>query len=508
MEQSTNPEQQLLKALNRTIEAGYQVDADTLKTMRKLAQLNVLEKMLEEALNKASKQSQKPLFLPGSLLEPPEQAPFPQNQEAVFDKQENYAEQIEARVEILDNPGKEAIVTKDPAALMQYFRDRLARVSSIMRQRSDARNIITVEDALKATLRTKNKIICMLTDRRETKKALFLTVEDTTSRAAVLVSNSRDPTLPEKARSLFLDQVFCMEISRIQNDLLVASEIINPDIPDIPPKLSDEEVYAALISDIHVGSNKFLSEPFQQFLKWVRGETSQPSLRTAANRLKYVVIAGDLVDGIGVYPGQEKELSIKDIHQQYSEAAKLLSQIPEHIQIILIPGNHDATLEALPQPPIPDQYAKPLFSRGNITNLGDPATVKLHGVEVLIYHGQSLNDTIGTIPGVTYQNLEENIGLTMRSLLKARHLAPIYGGRTPIIPQATDHLVIQRPPAILHCGHVHITGYEKYRGSLLVNSGAWQSQTEYQERMGVVPNPGTAVIVNLRNLNTQTLDCL
>ena len=508
MEQSTNPEQQLLKALNRTIEAGYQVDADTLKAMRKLAQQSLLEKTLEEALNRVSKQSQKPLFLPRSLLEPPEPAPTPQIQDSVSAKQENYAEQIEARVEVLEDPGREAIVDKNTTALLQYFRDRYTRVSSIMKQRSDTRNTITVEDALKATLRTKNKIICMLTDRRETKKALFLTVEDTTSKATVLVSNSRDPTLPEKARSLFLDQVFCMEISRIQNDLLVANEIINPDIPDIPPRLSDEEVYAAFISDIHVGSNSFLSLPFQQFLKWVKGETDQPVLRRAANRLKYVVIAGDLVDGIGVYPGQEKELSIKDIHQQYVEAAKLLSQIPEHIQIIMIPGNHDATLEALPQPPIPDEYAKPLFSRGNITNLGDPATVKLHGVEILIYHGQSLNDTIGTIPGVTYQNLEENIGLTMRALLKARHLAPIYGGRTPIIPQATDHLIIQRPPAILHCGHVHITGYEKYRGSLLLNSGAWQKQTEYQERMGIVPNPGAALVVNLSNLSVQTLNCL
>ena len=36
--------------------------------------------------------------------------------------------------------------------------------------------------------------------------------------------------------------------------------------------------------------------------------------------------------------------------------------------------------------------------------------------------------------------------------------------------------------------------------SVIVNSGAWQTQTKYQQMMGIVPSPGIAIIVNLANL--------
>ncbi|MCD6038314.1 MAG: polB, partial [Nitrososphaeraceae archaeon] len=39
-----------------------------------------------------------------------------------------------------------------------------------------------------------------------------------------------------------------------------------------------------------------------------------------------------------------------------------------------------------------------------------------------------------------------------------------------------------------------------YRGTLIVNSGAWQSQTKFQQTMGVVPTPGIAILVNLATL--------
>ena len=69
-----------------------------------------------------------------------------------------------------------------------------------------------------------------------------------------------------------------------------------------------------------------------------------------ASQVKYVFVVGDLVDGVGIYPGKDKELTITDIYSQYEECATLLAKIPKHIKIIVCPGNHDAMRVAEPQP--------------------------------------------------------------------------------------------------------------------------------------------------------------
>jgi DNA polymerase II small subunit len=61
-------------------------------------------------------------------------------------------------------------------------------------------------------------------------------------------------------------------------------------------------------------------------------------------------------------------------------------------------------------------------------------------------------------------------------------------------------MVIERVPDIFHAGHVHVIKHDTYRGTLIVNSGAWQQQTEYMKKMGVVPVPGIAPVVNLQTL--------
>ncbi len=88
----------------------------------------------------------------------------------------------------------------------------------------------------------------------------------------------------------------------------------------------------------------------------------------------------------------------------------------------------------------------------------------------------------------------------MKLLLQSRHLAPIYGQRTPIAPEKRDFMVIERVPDIFHTGHIHVLGHGTYRGILMVNSGAWQDQTQYQKKMGLEPTPGIVPIVNLQTL--------
>lgn len=221
-------------------------------------------------------------------------------------------------------------------------------------------------------------------------------------------------------------------------------------------------------------------------------------MKEVAAHVKYVLIAGDIVDGVGVYPNQAKELVIRDVHKQYRFASKLIEQIPDYIEIIVSPGNHDAPRKALPQPSIADEFLKTLQETRTLFSLGDPCTVSLHGVEILMYHGRSLDDIIATVPGMDHDHPEK----AMRLLLQSRHLAPLYGGKTMLSPENRDFLTIDRVPDIFHAGHIHVLGCCSHRGVLVVNSGGWQEQTEYMQKLGVVPTPGKVPVVNLQTLET------
>jgi DNA polymerase II small subunit len=303
-------------------------------------------------------------------------------------------------------------------------------------------------------------------------------------------------------QALLLDQVVCVIAVKSRNDLLVLEDVVFPDVPQRTPRKAPIPVYAALISDLHVGSKLFMEEAFNRFLLWLNGKLGNASQRELAGRVKYVIIAGDIVDGIGVYPGQAKELAVKDIYQQYNVASKFIQQIPEHVELIIIPGNHDASRKALPQPAIAKEYAEDLYEAREVLSLGDPCAISLHGVELLVYHGRSLDDVIATAPNQSFREPEK----AMKLLLQCRHLAPIYGQKTLISPEHRDFMVIERIPDIFHTGHIHVEKHEAYRGVLLINSGAWQEQTVFQKKMGLEPTPGIVPIINLQTLQVSTMN--
>jgi DNA polymerase II small subunit len=282
----------------------------------------------------------------------------------------------------------------------------------------------------------------------------------------------------------------------------LAEDIIFPDVGRKIQQKANEQVYAVLTSDIHIGSNKFKKESFKHFIKWLNGKYGTPEMREIAGKVKYLLIAGDIVDGVGVYPNQELELTVRDVHRQYAYASKILKRVPEYIEVVLGPGNHDATRKALPQPAIAKGYLGSMLEKPNIHPVGSPCFMSLHGVEVLMFHGRSLDDIINSIPGMDHQHPEK----AMRLLLQGRHLAPVYGGKTMLSPENRDYLVIDKVPDILVAGHIHVIGHCNYRGTLVVNSGGWQEQTDYMQKLGLVPTPGLVPVINLQTLEIRVLD--
>jgi DNA polymerase II small subunit len=93
----------------------------------------------------------------------------------------------------------------------------------------------------------------------------------------------------------------------------------------------------------------------------------------------------------------------------------------------------------------------------------------------------------------------------MVEMLERRHLAPVYGRRTPLSPEPKDRLLIDPVPEILHTGHVHTSGITRYRGVLGVNAGCWQGQTKFQKQVNITPTPARAVVVDLHTLEPEIL---
>ena len=377
------------------------------------------------------------------------------------------------------------------------MKNRFNKYKQIMYDRQDSRKIIRISTLVQHTDQNEYKIAGLLKSRNKLDKSYEIELEDESTDLRLLVTDGNNI---RKVESFLIDQmviadvVFSKKIGRF-----IVKNCYSLDVPaEVFQSVEGvEPVYGVFLSDIHVGSKTFLNREFQDFLNWINGRSGDLEV---VSKIRYVVIAGDLVDGIGVYPGQEEELTELNLSKQYDEFAGLMAQIPKSIKIFVSPGNHDATRQALPQPPIFKRYAKTLYEMDNVILLGDPCLVRLHGVNTLVYHGQSLVDIVGSSPGITFDKPAE----AMKVLLKARHLAPTHGS-TRVALEEDDKLVIKIVPNIFHCGHIHTVQTLKYKGTLLVNSGTWQDQTQFQKRMGIVPNPAIAVVVDLNSLKVKMM---
>lgn len=414
----------------------------------------------------------------------------------------NPAEEIEASIQVVKDPSPEICSEGNIGDFAAYFRDRYVKLEKLLRQRLDARDAVRISDALSKPVNSKVRFIGMVLSRRQSSSNLMLELDDFDGSATVLVRREQNQRGFAQAQQIPLDQVICVEAVRSRGEMFVGENFILPDIPDEKSALPSDDVYAVLLSDIHAGSRTFLEEAFGRVVRWLQGDVGSPSELSISGRTKYVVVAGDLVDGVGVYPRQERELSLPDLYEQYRLVSKFIAGIPEHIEVIVAPGNHDAVRQALPQPAIPKDFAEPLYESRKLISLGNPAEVLLHGVRFLVFHGQGLDDLISSVPTLNFRSPEKGMKLQLR----CRHLAPEFGRRTAIAPERFDHLVIEHPPAVFHSGHIHVVKCEAYRGSQIVNSGAWQTQTEYQKRLGIEPTPGILPVINLKNLHVTLLD--
>jgi len=305
-----------------------------------------------------------------------------------------------------------------------------------------------------------------------------------------------------------MDEVVLDEVIGITGvmaeNMVYARSIIFPDIPIKEFKKCKDDVSIAFISDLHVGSSLFMKNEFEKFISWINNLENEE-----ARKVKYLVISGDLIDGVGIYPGQEKELEIKDIYKQYELVAEYLSLIRKDVKIIVCGGNHDALRLSEPQPLLSTDFAKSLYKLSNVTMVNNPSVVRIHGIfDVLIYHGYAFDYYLNNVDSLRKAGAYDAADKMMEFVLKKRHIAPTHISSLYIPDVEKDPLVIDKVPDIFVTGHIHHdVKVTSYKGVTLIGCSSFQSKTAFQEKMGhtnIVP--GKVPVVNLKTRQVKVMD--
>lgn len=455
-------------ALNYALNKGFQIHPDAFKILENV-DVGKLERIIKEIVREKTKQRM-----------------FQINQddlEAYLGIKDDPS--IQNEVKILSDPTDKITTGEGVKGYNALFSSRFNKLKRIVSERPESRMLKSIA-ALKSAKSEDDMYICgLVTERTAERNITKLQLEDPSGSVEGIVFDSE---LQKAAGTLLSDQFVMARVSLGKNSGYVIKDIILPDVPDQATNKSESEAYAVFLSDLHIGSKYFMEDEFGEFVDWI----SSPD--PIAKKIRFVLIGGDVVDGVGIYANQNKELVCQTIEEQLAKAEQLLDRIPRNVKIIIMPGNHDPGRRALPQPAIPKKYNSGLWDRENIIMVGNPAVVSLNGVKVTMFHGQSIDDIVKTTPGLSYDK-PTNV---MKHLLRARHLSPIYGSQTPIAPEMQDLMIIDEIPDIFHVGHVHRAELDMYKGILLVNSGSWQAQTPFQASVGMTPNPGIAILVNLK----------
>lgn len=470
-------------AVSRALSRGYQIDPSAFSLLSELSAKGDVEPILKSVIEKKESAKADRVILKADL---DQFVPADENETRVAVSSEDLA----ADVIVISDPTETIAPVEAQDGFKRLFQDRYSHLLEIARQRPDSKNISSIEAGREVRERS-YKIAGLLSSRNSRKGGgVEIVLDDPTGSARLYCGDE----VAESALALPLDSLVVAEVGLGRGGgQLYTRDLLLPDIPTKKVVGSSRRVYAVMLSDLHIGSKFFLADDFARFLAWLNGRLGDLDI---VERIRYVIVAGDIVDGIGVYPGQEYQLSERNLKRQYAVARDFLRQVPKHMKLLLVPGNHDPVRQALPQPAVSADVAGPLYDLPNAVHLGGPANVKLDGVNFLIYHGRSLDDVIATVPDLTYDRPVE----AMEVLLKARHLAPTYGKRTALSPELRDMLVIDPVPDVFHAGHVHTLDVGTYRGTLVVNSGTFQSQTPFQANMGLDPISSIVPILDLRTL--------
>jgi DNA polymerase II small subunit len=203
-------------------------------------------------------------------------------------------------------------------------------------------------------------------------------------------------------------------------------------------------------------------------------------------------------------------LELKGLKEQYDLLSSYLKKIPKRVTMFMCPGQHDSVRVAEPQPIIDNHYGESLYGIDNLILVTNPTLVKLKekGKEfkVLMYHGASIHSFINEIEELRLMKAHQCPAKAVTHMLKRRHLAPTHSSVVYVPNGKFDPLLISEVPDVLCTGEVHRVDIENYNGVLVITGSCWQSQTDFEEKIGNIPDPCKVHILNLKTRELKVLD--
>jgi DNA polymerase II small subunit len=348
-------------------------------------------------------------------------------------------------------------------------------------------------------------IVAVLSKRVTKNKNLIVEVEDMTGASVVLV-NQNKKELFEKCKELMVDDIVAFDVSGTK-EMLFANEVIYPESRLEEKRYSEFDEYVAFISDFHAGSCNFLKKNLLKFVKWLNSKEGEPEQRALAKKVKYLIINGDNIDGVNHHPGQESFLKVKTSEGQYRVVEDILKLVRKDIIIVMSPGQHDTVWVGEPQPIIGEKYATGLHKIKNLHMVPNPSLIEINGgFKILMYHGASINRFIDEIPRIRTKHGHMSPSLSVKEMLKRRHLAPMHGMVDYIPCDGEDPLVIKTVPDIITTGDQHRAEVATHNNVLIVTSSCWQSITPFEDKVGNVPDPCKVPLFNLKTREMKILD--
>ncbi len=395
-----------------------------------------------------------------------------------------------------------------------YFNRRLQYFTELLKNRISVENVVRINQ-LKDLFETNTEvtIIGLVSEITETKNGHFIiTLEDKSGEIKCFVNKDKTDLI-KQLQNFCLDEGIGIK-GKVGKDIIWSDEFIIPSPPNsVELKKTANEEYVVFISDIHFGAKVFVDDAFQRFTDFLNGESNNEELNKIAKKIKYIIVGGDVIEGIGIYPNQGMDARILSTEHQYHEAARWFSQIPKDKTIIIIPGNHDTDRLSEPQPKIPYEKAYALYNMENVIMLSNPSIVKLfeddpetNGLEFYLYHGGSIFYYADKI-----QHLRDKGGAkapeeVIKFLLEKRHVAPSHGSTLYIPDSQRDPLVIKNMPDFFITGHTHKMGLANYKGCTIVSCGCWVEMSDYQEKMGMFPDIGKCILINTKTRKPKILN--
>jgi hypothetical protein len=214
------------------------------------------------------------------------------------------------------------------------------------------------------------------------------------------------------------------------------------------------EVVLALVSDTHFGSRYMQISHLRTFL--------QIALERGA---RHVLWAGDITAGVGVYPGQSKDLFLNTGQEQVEVAAEVIPRAEELLHLG-IGGNHDYSfLRRLG----PDPLHQLALLRPDFRHLGyDVADVRITDkADVRLWHPS------GGLPYAVSYRLQRGMeAAAFEELQKA------------ITHQENPRL------RLVVAGHLHVSMMLPIGGVYGFQAGCFEGQTDYLKRKGRFPEIG------------------